>query len=243
MKYYVFILMSLLLVCCYNKPETQEQKVNIVQEFKRTNKLCISIEYKQPVNGYTVKVICSPYDCYDKERDTEIWGKALLCFEKDNRCFYIYNDSYSDSLLFYENKTPIKDGMVLYLDYLPKRADEYLSENSPFFFHDIDFDGKEELIINNWREGIRYCNIYDVYKVDESGFRQITDPPFYKISNYATEFDPINQTITLNDPIEAGVYLQHIYKRFLHEEIDSLSNKVDSCYKFELVKTCRKVFS
>ena len=60
--------MSLLLVCCYNKPETQEQKVNIVQEFKRTNKLCISIEYKQPVNGYTVKVICSPYDCYDKER-------------------------------------------------------------------------------------------------------------------------------------------------------------------------------
>ena len=129
MKYYVFILMSLLLVCCYNKPETQEQKVNIIQEFKRTNKLCISIEYKQPINGYTVKVICSPYDCYDKERDTEIWGKALLCFEKDNRCFYIYNDSYSDSLLFYENKTPIKDGMVLYLDYLPKRADEYLRQN------------------------------------------------------------------------------------------------------------------
>ena len=74
--------MSLLLVCCYNKPETQEQKVNIVQEFKRTNKLCISIEYKQPVNGYTVKVICSPYDCYDKERDTEIWGKPYFVLRK-----------------------------------------------------------------------------------------------------------------------------------------------------------------
>lgn len=68
--------------------------------------------------------------------------------------------------------------MILELDYLPKSTKEYLSHNSPFFFSDVDFDGEEELIINNWRCGTRHCNTYDVYKITNNEVKQLTEAPF-----------------------------------------------------------------
>ena len=50
--------------------------------------------------------------------------------------------------------------------------------NSPFFFSDVDFDGEEELIINNWKWGIRHCNTYDVYKITNNDVKQLTEAPF-----------------------------------------------------------------
>lgn len=139
----------------------------------------VFIKYKQPVNGYAVTVMCLPYNyTYDKEMDTEIWGNALICFEKDDSRFYVFNDSFSDSILYYANEIEPINNMKLELDYLPKSANEYLSHNSPFFFSDVDFDGEEELIINNWRCGIRYCNTYDVYKITINGTEQLTEAPF-----------------------------------------------------------------
>lgn len=194
MRRLLFIIIGLLgLVAC------KTDKTPVPQDFECFNQPRVFIKYKQPINGYTVKVMCMPYECYDKERETEIWGSALLCFEKEYSRFYVYNESFSDSILYYVNKESVKDGLVLNIDYLPKQKDEYLSENSPFFFQDLDFDGTEELVINNWRQSIRYCNTYDVYRIDIGGVELITTPPFYKISNYMTEFDSIKKTITTTE--------------------------------------------
>lgn len=194
MRRLLFIIIGLLsLAAC------KTDKTSVPQDFECFNQPRVFIKYKQPINGYTVKVMCMPYKCYDKERETEIWGSALLCFEKEYSRFYVYNESFSDSILYYVNKEPVKDGLVLNIDYLPKQKDEYLSENSPFFFQDLDFDGTEELVINNWRQSIRYCNTYDVYRIDIGGTELITTPPFYKISNYMTEFDSIKKTITTTE--------------------------------------------
>ena len=74
----------------------------------------IFIKYKQPVNGYDVTVMCLPYNyTYDKERETEIWGNALLYFEKEDNRFYIYNESFSDSVLYYVNEQEVRDNMIL----------------------------------------------------------------------------------------------------------------------------------
>ena len=95
----------------------------------------VFIKYRQPVNGYDVTVMCLPYNyTYDKERETEIWGNALLYFEKEDNRFYIYNESFSDSVLYYVNEQEVRDNMILELDYLPKSKNEYLSHNSPFIF-------------------------------------------------------------------------------------------------------------
>ena len=167
-------------------------------DFESFNQPRIFIKYKQPVNGYDVTVVCLPYNyTYDKERNTEIWGNALLCFEKKDSRFYIYNESFSDSVLYYVNEQEVRDNMILELDYLPKSKNEYLSHNSPFFFSDVDFDGEEELIINNWRCGTRHCNTYDVYKITNNEAKRLIVEPFNKIESHA-EFDSINKTIILN---------------------------------------------
>ena len=155
----------------------------------------IFIKYRQPVNGFDVTVMCLPYNyTYDKERETEIWGNALLYFEKEDSRFCIYNESFSDSVLYYINEQEVRDNMILELDYLPKSKNEYLSHNSPFFFSDVDFDGEEELIINNWRCGTRHCNTYDVYKITNNEAKRLIVEPFNKIESH-TEFDSINKTI------------------------------------------------
>lgn len=157
----------------------------------------ILIKYNQPVNGYEVTVLCFPLDAYDRDRTNEIIGRAILHFESEHNKFNVYNDYYSDSTLYYLNEQKFENGQVLHLNYYPKKKDEYLSHNSPFFFSDVDFDGVEELIINNWRNGIR-SNAYQIYKIGEGyeTLEPLTYPPYNKMTNHSTEFDSINHTIS-----------------------------------------------
>lgn len=207
MKKNLFIIIGLFsLVVCMEQKHTDIHKLKelsiekaIPKGFDCFNSSRVFIKYKQPVNGYTVKVMCMPYEfVYDRERKNEIWGQALLYFEREDSKFYVYNESFSDSILYYQNEQEPQNGLTLILDYLPKKENEYLSHNSPFFFSDVDFDGEEELVINNWRNGLRYCNTYDIYKIDGCQLRQLTDAPFYKISEYNAEFNPMDKSITLN---------------------------------------------
>ena len=198
----------------------------------------IFIKYKQPVNGYDVTVMCLLYNyTYDKERNTEIWGNALLYFEKEDNRFYIYNESFSDSVLYYVNEQEVRDNMILELDYLPKSTNEYLSHNSPFFFSDVDFDGEEELIINNWRCGIRYCNTYHVDKITNNEVKQLTEAPFVnptgKISDYNTEFDSIGKTITVHKRT-GSVYYDGYYKYGLAKKV--ILNSDDRLSKYNQIE-------
>ena len=210
-------------------------------DFESFNQPRIFIKYKQPVNGYDVTVMCLPYNyTYDKERNTEIWGNALLYFEKEDSRFYIYNESFSDSVLYYVNEQEVRDNMILELDYLPKSTKGYLSHNSPFFFSDVDFDGEEELIINNWKWGIRHCNTYDVYKITNNEVKQLTEAPFInptgKISNYNSEFDSVNKTITIHKRIGSAYYGGY-YKYGLVKRVDLNSyDRLSKCNELELIE-------
>ena len=218
-----------------NKSEQHET------DFESFNHPRIFIKYKQPVNGYDVTVMCFPYNnTYDKERETEIWGNALLYFEKEDNRFYIYNESFSDSVLYYVNEQEVRDNMILELDYLPKSTNEYLSHNSPFFFSDVDFDGEEELIINNWKCGIRHCNTYDVYKITNNEVKQLTEAPFVnptgKISNYNSDFDSVNKTITIHKRTGSAYYGGY-YKYGLVKRVDLNSyDRLSKCNELELIE-------
>jgi len=218
-----------------NKSEQHET------DFESFNHPRIFIKYKQPVNGYDVTVMCLPYNyTYDKERETEIWGNALLYFEKEDNRFYIYNESFSDSVLYYVNEQEVRDNMILELDYLPKSTKGYLSHNSPFFFSDVDFDGEEELIINNWKWGIRHCNTYDVYKITNNDVKQLTEAPFInptgKISNYNSDFDSVNKTITIHKRTGSAYYGGY-YKYSLVKRVDLNSyDRLSKCNELELIE-------
>jgi len=67
----------------------------------------------------------------------------------------------------------------------------------PFFFEDIDFDGKDELIIINTRAGQRWVDSYTIYKATYKGgniYNLATDEPFNMLDQKST-FNKENRTI------------------------------------------------
>ena len=191
MKKTLFIVIGLLSwTVCKGQNQTDLERISVPLGFECFNQPHIYIKYKQPINGYTVKVMWL--------QDGEV-GNALFCLEKQGVQYYYFAEKWTDKILYDKGNT-YPNNTVIELDYTAKlESEEYLSDDSPFFFQDLDFDGTEELVINNWRQSIRYCNTYDVYRIDIGGAELITTPPFYKISNYMTEFDSIKKTITTTE--------------------------------------------
>ena len=108
----------------------------------------IFISYNQKVNGYKVNVMWFPSDSYYFDQ-----SPAILHFQNDTSEFYIYNPSYKEYGVYekYGEKTPPKDGDTIYVNYTPKESSKYAEDygyladnNVPFFFQDVDFDGKDE---------------------------------------------------------------------------------------------------
>ena len=208
----LWVLLMALLGC--HRPEPQE-----VQWLGHK---CIHIQYKQPVEGYTVKVSWLP----------EV-GCAWLKFTRDKQAFYIVARNFEDPYFkpfnpCYKNpRTKTYTGNdIYYLDYQAPYDTEELGYNSPFFFKDVDFDGKKELLVTNWRQGKaptynrvrgvplseeedRYFrhNTYDVYKlhyytyspVTVGRVEQLTYPPFNPLEGQAC-FNYQNKTITVSIP-------------------------------------------
>lgn len=164
MRRLLFIIIGLLsLAAC------KTDKTSVPQEFECFNQPHIYIKYKQPINGYTVKVMWLQYG--------EV-GNALFCLEKQGVQYYYFAEKWTDKILYDKDNT-YPNNTVIELDYTAKlESEEYLSDDSPFFFSDVDFDGEEEFIINRYKSGSRDSNAYDVYDVSPYGyFIQKTEAP------------------------------------------------------------------
>ena len=165
----------------------------------------IHLHYKQKVKGYKVSV-----DFVQSYSDLN-FGKSIFRFNKPDHSFQVYCDAFSDEQLItddtpYEksqktiNLATLKPGANIYLNYVKPKSGEYLSDSSPFYFKDMDFDGEDELVINNLEMGSRGYNTYDIFKVLglDSPLR-LMGLPFnngeYKITNYNVEYEPKTHSI------------------------------------------------
>ena len=137
MRRLLFIIIGLLsLIAC------KTDKISVPQDFECFNQPHIYIKYKQPVNGYTVKVMWL--------QNGEV-GNALFCLEKQGVQYYYFAEKWTDKILYDKGNT-YPNNTVIELDYTAKlKSEEYLSDDSPFFFSDVDFDGEEEFIINRYK--------------------------------------------------------------------------------------------
>ncbi len=179
-------------------------KTSVPQEFECFNQPHIYIKYKQPINGYTVKVMWLQYG--------EV-GNALFCLEKQGVQYYYFAEKWTDKILYDKGNT-YPHNTVIELDYTAKlKSEEYLSDDSPFFFSDVDFDGEEEFIINRYKSGSRDSNAYDVYDVSPYGyFIQKTEVPFTELENGQCKFDSENKTITVFGSNGWNNAIRHIYQ-------------------------------
>ena len=178
----------------------------------REQKKHIYIRYKQPVEGYTVTALCT-MDGLDIifSENNGISGKALLRFENDSTHFYVYNSSFSDSILYYGMEREVKDKEVIYIDYRPISDSDVCHCSTPFFFQDVNFDGKKELLINKWQTRPKGHSSFDVY-VLQPDLKKLTEPPFDKY-DHMTEIDTVNKTIKLYEGSRiSGCAVSHTYQ-------------------------------
>lgn len=105
-------------------------------------------------------------------------GNALFCLKKQEVQYYYFAEKWTDKILYDKGNT-YPNNTVIELDYTAKlKSEEYLSDDSPFFFSDVDFDGEDEFIINRYKSGSRDSNAYDVYDVSPYDyFIQKTEAP------------------------------------------------------------------
>ena len=145
-----------------------------------------SLTYKQPINGYSVKVSCVS--------DGTEWNTASF-YMNDTLRFTV--EGWMDAKLY---GMELKHDTVI--DYTPRSAD-YLSDESLFYFTDVDFDGEDEFLVNLYKYGTYGSNLYAVYEPD---FELRTDEPFIYLQNEQCVFDSINKTITIAGKDTAYIY-------------------------------------
>ena len=105
MRRLLFIIIGLLsLAAC------KTDKTSVPQEFECFNQPHIYIKYKQPINGYTVKVMWLQYG--------EV-GNALFCLEKQGVQYYYFAEKWTDKILYDKGNT-YPHNTVIELDYMAK---------------------------------------------------------------------------------------------------------------------------
>lgn len=151
----------------------------------KDNILCDSftVVYKQPINGYRVKAVVK----YDNSISFGVLN-ADLTFTKKGKAFTLHTQCFGDTLLCkgrldfdHENPKIFEHykGKTVNADYHDQKGEnETMSQYSPFFFRDLDFDGIKELVIVHYSMAVRFHNGYDVYRIVDGLPKQIDYPPF-----------------------------------------------------------------
>ena len=174
---------------------------------------CISIHYKQKVNGYDVSVKVFTDSIQEEYLSDIATREAELTFKRDGQQLIVENPCYADRSLTAESLT---SGMTI--DYIPFEMSEsgtFRGNQSPFFFFDVDFDGEDELLVCLWEEmGYRGYHAYQAYETNVgSGNHQLSpmqDEPFNELNDY-TEFDPINKTISIPQGVGLKMNGEKVY--------------------------------
>lgn len=189
------------------KNENEIEWIKPLQALKGNshNNINIYFRYAQPIEGYKVTCRFMP-----PNTDSEA-GNIIMYFQSQQRSFQYcsgpytaYSDFYTENLIQnQENNLKWRNGDIYVIDYISPtnhnlhpdcHNSSVLGYNTPFQFFDIDFDGKKELLVNNYDNG-QQGNSYSVYKITDKGLEPIHDcPPFSMLDNN-TEIDTRNKRI------------------------------------------------
>ncbi len=170
---------------------------------KKNTKTSIVLVYDEPINGYNVSGRFYPFGSSTETGQVELrfapvnGGEALVfsnvdCFEEDNPEHPMkYTDNNIYDSVFSEGFAGFHDGDSLICHYSDAKHPNFgspLNYDAGFQFFDVDFDGEDEFLINDYYRG-RCGNHYTVYEITSVGFVLKNDYPFNSITN-ETQFYP-----------------------------------------------------
>lgn len=185
----------------------------------------VTLKYDRPIGGYKVTAVWQPFEA--KNCETGCFT-ATFCNVATGMVFkYVNNEKFSsyhtDLVTFSEGFEGYKDGDEYTIKYISpdtlnlphKPIDYYL----PFQFYDVDFDGKDELLVLDWG-GSRNGDC-SVYEVSNQGLKEKSYFPFGEIDTQ-TEFDKDQNTIKLCIEDGAWLYYEVICKKHPKKEAQQL---------------------
>lgn len=162
----------------------------------------VYFKYKQPIKGYevTARWMLSNAHSWD--------GYIVMNFRNTNSgaSFHVNSDEYAnfntDEVAHADNFKGYYDGDVYYFEYPSKEEWQdslYLLGYipPPFRFLDVDFDGKDELLISEW-ENYLPNNYHQVYKIRGSTLIEQDYMPLNRLSN-KSQIDTVRQIIVLRE--------------------------------------------
>lgn len=203
-------------------------KINLPKSIKQDSLINVYFKYIQIVDGYEITGRWMPFEPIGCET-----GYLIMNFRdttNGNSFQYIntqkYNSYDTDNITFSKDFKGYRNGDVYYFDYTFPNAndsnngfsDSPIGYNTSFQFLDVDFDGENELLINDWGK-YQGGNNYAVYKVTTDGLQLMDYLPFNRIDN-STEFNVDGKRIRLQQSDGVFDYSVVVFSRHTNQITD-----------------------
>ena len=177
----------------------EKKQINANEQPTGQSQVCVKLVYDKPIEDYEVTADWQPFEVKDCET-----GYITINFHNTStgkEFQYVNREKFSsyhtDLITSAEGFDGYKDGDVYHIEYVTKPnpfeespIDYYL----PFQFYDVDFDGENELLINDYYQG-QQGNYYEVFEITDSGLEAKKYRPFNDVDNMM-KFDSQNKIIT-----------------------------------------------
>ena len=173
---------------------------------KKLNELVSTVLiFDEPVSGYNVSGTFYPFNAISETGHVELTfapvggGKALVFSDADLK----FTDKSIYDYVFSEGFSGFHDGDTLICHYTDAKHPDFdspLNYDAGFQFFDVDFDGEDELLINDFYRG-KCGNHYTVYEITSDGFVLNNDYPFNFLTN-ETEFHPWTKEIRVRVDVD-----------------------------------------
>ncbi|MDF9828845.1 hypothetical protein [Parabacteroides sp. PF5-6] len=190
----------------------------------------ICIQYKQPVNGYEVKVLFSPDEFFlgSEYEPSRVIGIGIIYIATSYSVISVaHNNFFIQSPPFDVDSIYEMIGKTIYLDYEieSKTEDEYVffPRKTPFFFTDVNLDGRIDFLLTNYHLGQKGVNSYLAYYWDEEFDNRVypIGSPFNDLdalTKINKETGEVIQTFTGNPYITRIYRYGDCYSYYLEEE-------------------------
>ena len=227
--------------------ETDTNEQNVI-ELKSASKIKaqidsfhprLTINYKQRINGYKVKVI-TEYDSSFSQQFTSVVEFSDTKGSKKHFLVYDFMDPIFNEIIYNLAKVKFNKDSTFYIDYTQIEKDKFLGYNTPFYFQDVNLDGELELVFNGYIQYCRDDHALFVYSFSQNRF--LTNPPFNRMSSSA-EYDFKNSTVTWHSSSACnynGKYVYTFYRSsddsskfiFYLKELGVCSGNIYSTYQY-----------
>ncbi|MBE6213748.1 MAG: hypothetical protein E7131_03600 [Rikenellaceae bacterium] len=161
----------------------------------------VYFKYDHLLEGYEITMLWLQYD-----DEASASGGVLIHFNNKSlgKKFYVLQEEYFSNitmcdLIYGEGVTTHPNNAVYHIDYKFESDDkqQFLSNHDPFQFVDIDFDGKDELIVDNFYNPSDDSSQRWVYDITSIGLELKEYLPFSHMDSENIKVDFNRKSITL----------------------------------------------